>query len=293
MSERGFIAVARGSMDHSIIGVAKPYSAYEAWHWMLFAAAYKNYRVIASNGNARAVVNLNRGQMSHSLRFMAKAWGWSIKRVRTFLSRLEMDTQIDTQRDGLQTLITIRNYDRYQTPGHDTETQTGTQTTTQGARKGHKEEQGNKETKEREGADAPKPTRIKREKKNATQMPLDFQPNLEAAKAVGLSRGEAEREFLKFKNWAAAKAQAYVDWQAAWRNWCINAARYLKKPPPKSSTVAMTITPKSRSWNAWKSYFRDNGMNGRAAIMDKCADEDRPFTVESEWPPGYEVDDAA
>jgi hypothetical protein len=293
MSERGFIAVARGSMDHSIIGVAKPYSAYEAWHWLLFAAAYKNYRVGVSRGHAFEVVNLERGQLSHSIRFMATAWGWSKKRVCTFLDRLKKETMIGTHTDGLQTIITICNYDKYQTPGDNKGTPPGTQEGTLRGRYGDKEEQGNKETKEREGADAPKPTRIKREKKNATQMPLDFQPNLEAAKAVGLSRSEAEREFLKFKNWAAAKAQSYVDWQAAWRNWCINAARYLKKPPPKSSAVAMTITPKSRSWNAWKSYFRDNGMNGRAAIMDKCADEDRPFTVESEWPPGYEVDDAA
>jgi uncharacterized protein YdaU (DUF1376 family) len=48
----------------------------------------------------------------------------------------------------------------------------------------------------------------------------------------------------------------------------------------------LTITPADRSWNAWKSHFRDTGRNVTAAIMDKCASDGKPFTVQSEWPPG-------
>jgi hypothetical protein len=45
---------------------------------------------------------------------MAKAWGWSEKRVRTFLSRLEKRGMIDIHVGRLQTVITIRNYEIYQ-----------------------------------------------------------------------------------------------------------------------------------------------------------------------------------
>jgi uncharacterized protein YdaU (DUF1376 family) len=55
---------------------------------------------------------------------------------------------------------------------------------------------------------------------------------------------------------------------------------------PSSPTALLTITPADRSWNAWKSHFRDTGQNGRAAIMDKSASDGKPFTVQSEWPPG-------
>lgn len=155
------------------------------------------------------------------------------------------------------------------------------------------EEKGIKKETE-EGANAPQPMRKKRERKVETRISDSFEPNWEAATRVGLSRGEAQREFQKFKNHAAMKERTVVNWQAAWSNWCINAAQYLKKPPPGSGPrSAFTITPESRSWNAWKAHFRDNGDNVRASMMDKCADEGRPFTVSSEWPPGHEMNNAA
>jgi hypothetical protein len=55
---------------------------------------------------------------------------------------------------------------------------------------------------------------------------------------------------------------------------------------PVNPTSVVTITPADRSWNAWKSHFRDTGRNVTAAIMDKCASDGKPFTVQSEWPPG-------
>jgi hypothetical protein len=142
--------------------------------------------------------------------------------------------------------------------------------------------------KEVEGANAPPPQkRSKVERKNATRIPSDFEPDWEAATRAQLSRTEAVREFEKFKNWSSAKGQTYVDWNGAWRNWCIKAAEYMGKPPPgDAKPVMLTITPSDRSWNAWKSHFRDAGQNGRAAIMDKCASDGKPFTVQSEWPPG-------
>lgn len=145
MTERGFIALARGILDHPVVGAQKPYTVTEAWLWLLLEAGYKPRRVCISNGRTATPITLERGQLSHSIRYMASAWGWTIKRVRTFLNRLENDTQIGTQTDTLQTIITICNYERYQSPEPEEGTQTGTQKGTQRARKGHKEEQGNKE----------------------------------------------------------------------------------------------------------------------------------------------------
>jgi hypothetical protein len=47
-----------------------------------------------------------------------------------------------------------------------------------------------------------------------------------------------------------------------------------------------TITPQSPTWNPWRSFFRDTGKHTHVKLMDKCASDGKPFTVQSEWPPG-------
>lgn len=143
----GYIRIARGIMDHPIIGVSGQFSRYEAWNWLLFEAAWKPRQVRIVAGRTQVAVDLQRSQLSHSLRFIARKWGWSIKRVRTFLDRLEADTMITTQTDTHQTIISICKYDDYQHGPSEGGTQTDTQTGTQWARNGHKEEV-NKESKD-------------------------------------------------------------------------------------------------------------------------------------------------
>lgn len=114
MSERGFIALARGVLDHPIVGARKPYSRHDAWEWLLFEAAFKPRRYAAGS----IVVTLDRGQLAHSTRYMADAWGWSEAAVRRFLTRLKTGAgtgaMIDAQTDAGITVITICNYERYQ-----------------------------------------------------------------------------------------------------------------------------------------------------------------------------------
>jgi hypothetical protein len=92
---------------------------------------------VVSNGRTTAVIELQRGQLTHSLTYMARAWNVTVKRVRTILHRFENGSLIDTQTGTLQTVITICNYDASQSLGGATGTQSGTQTGTQRARKGH------------------------------------------------------------------------------------------------------------------------------------------------------------
>ena len=62
---------------------------FHAWLWLVSEAAWKSRRVTVTNGRTSEIVELERGQLSHSRSYIAKAWGWSEKRVRTFLKRLE------------------------------------------------------------------------------------------------------------------------------------------------------------------------------------------------------------
>ena len=59
-------------------------------------------------------VIVERGQLGHSERTLAKRWRWSRGKVRRFLDELETEQQIVPQKTNTTTLITIVNYEMYQ-----------------------------------------------------------------------------------------------------------------------------------------------------------------------------------
>lgn len=126
MSERGVFAVDRGIWDHPELDSDEPFSRREAWIWLISEAAWKPCRVRV--GEVR--VNLRRGQLAHSIRFMADKWRWSKSAVARFLDILKTGTMIGTESGTGVTVITICNYDEYQRvslPDRDTSgTATGT-----------------------------------------------------------------------------------------------------------------------------------------------------------------------
>jgi hypothetical protein len=136
MSDRGHIIIRRDIFDEPM--VRRDPLCFYAWTWLLAEAAWKDRDQEVSNGRAKTVIHLKRGQLTHSYQYMANAWGVTVKRVRTILNRLETGSWIGTQTGTLQTVITICNYDNLQEFKDDRGTQTGTQTGTQRARKGHR-----------------------------------------------------------------------------------------------------------------------------------------------------------
>lgn len=86
------------------------YSRRDAFVWLIEHAAYRPERVHAPTGE----VVLERGELCHSLRFMAKAWRWEESKVRRFISSLQAAKIIDASNAAGQKRITICNYDKYQ-----------------------------------------------------------------------------------------------------------------------------------------------------------------------------------
>lgn len=114
MSERGVFAVDRGIFDNPRFA-PEPFTEREAFQWMVSEAAWKPRRLRVGS----VVVDLRRGQLAHSIRWMAKEWKWTEARVRRFIQRQKSDTaksdaSIDAATDAGVTVITIRNYDKYQ-----------------------------------------------------------------------------------------------------------------------------------------------------------------------------------
>ena len=130
MKQRGFILISRGLLNHPRF---KPHGALtnaEAWLWMIDAAAFKAHPVDVMAGRLRRRITIERGQLSYSVRFLSRAWRWSPNRVQRFLDDLQTDTSISTETDTGQTVISLCNYETYQAPSFETDTQTGTQSGT-------------------------------------------------------------------------------------------------------------------------------------------------------------------
>ena len=100
-------------------------------------------------------VTIKRGQLSTSLRFLARAWGWSLGKVQRYTDDLHDDTLIDTAIAGGRCLITICNYDRFQ--GRKSDHQQDSDTASDTAHSENRYESNEKKEVEpnRHGADAP------------------------------------------------------------------------------------------------------------------------------------------
>ena len=114
-------SLVRGIHDHPIIGAREPFSRFEAWTWLLSEAAWKDRRYLAGS----ILVHLKRGQVAHSTRFMARAWGWPETNVRRFLSLLKAGAMIGAETGAGITIITVCNYDAYQFGGQESGAATG------------------------------------------------------------------------------------------------------------------------------------------------------------------------
>lgn len=78
--------------------------------WMIMEASYKPRQKRVGN----LTVDLERGQLATSVRFMCDAWSWSKSTVDRYLKRLEKRDMIGTNSGTGINVITICKYDEYQ-----------------------------------------------------------------------------------------------------------------------------------------------------------------------------------
>lgn len=226
----GFIAIQRSALEHPVIGDPE---RFYAWFWLLSNACWKPTRTRITG----KIVSLERGQLSYSQRYLADAWGWSKSRVDRFMSELREEGMISTcSKIGAgagrsagqgQAIITICNYDKYQTPDN---AAWGSDDTNNGAGAGQergKEEQGNKGTKK-------KPKRVARE------IPDDFwpdpSPGTKTAKRMSeWTKEKLETEVERFIAHHQARGNKYPNWQGAWTTWALNNFQQKRQPNGRNS----------------------------------------------------------
>lgn len=83
-----------------------------AWVWLIENAAFAPRQIRVGS----TMVDVERGQLVASLRFLADAWRWNKNRVDRFLKTLEQASAINRAQIGTATgVVTLCNYDQYQT----------------------------------------------------------------------------------------------------------------------------------------------------------------------------------
>lgn len=163
----GFIVEARSSRTHPLVGYGKQVrpaddarrfccSVNEAWRDLLHECRYADGYVM--NGGKRML--LERGALVGAISYLAYRWNWTPKTVRGFLDRLEADGMIEMRQPGINPgctqelnghhmgrqkgtqsqIISVCNYDKFNTPpeiqGHAQRHAEGTQRAREGHAKG-------------------------------------------------------------------------------------------------------------------------------------------------------------
>jgi hypothetical protein len=130
MANKGYIKLYRQIQDCWIWFADEKFSKAQAWVDLLMLANHKEKKLYF-NGE---LVTIERGQNMTSIRALSERWGWSKDSVSRFLKLLENDGMIEKICDTHRTLITIINYEVFQSSETDDETQIGQE---QGHQQGH------------------------------------------------------------------------------------------------------------------------------------------------------------
>jgi len=109
MERNGWIRLHRGIENHWIWETPKYFAR---WVDMLFLASWDTKTVLFNN----RAVTVARGQFVTSSRMLQGRWKTNAKTVRVFLDTLEQDGMIRTATSKYMTIVSICNYDKYQTP---------------------------------------------------------------------------------------------------------------------------------------------------------------------------------
>lgn len=115
----GFVLFSRKTFrpDDPFWGLKRVFSYFEAWADLIALAAWSPRSVVVGS----QAVELQRGQLLTSERFLASRWGWSTTKVRRYLclcvdmGRVEVGKKREIKHGG--TIISLTNYETYQDNG--------------------------------------------------------------------------------------------------------------------------------------------------------------------------------
>ena len=126
----GYIKLHRKIWDNEFLNAEERFNRMSAWIWILTHVNYKDGSFM-KNG---LLIHVRRGQMFASFVHLAAVWGWDRKTVRRFLGTLETEKMITVTGHQKGHLITVLNYNKYQTSSDSDKFEGTSEWTTEGTR---------------------------------------------------------------------------------------------------------------------------------------------------------------
>ena len=105
----GFLSIHRQISNHWL-WKDKPFSKGQAWIDLIMLANHTTVKTMYKD----EIVECKRGDVNFSMSYLAERWGWDRKKVSRFLNALETDEMVFVNSNTHRTIITIRNYDKFQ-----------------------------------------------------------------------------------------------------------------------------------------------------------------------------------
>lgn len=106
---KGWITLDR-QIEDNWLWQDKPFSKGQAWIDLIIIVNHSDEKVPFDGG----FYDLKRGQKLTSLVKLSDRWGWSTKKTSNFLNCLAKDKMLSQKRDTKKTVLTLLNYDKYQ-----------------------------------------------------------------------------------------------------------------------------------------------------------------------------------
>ena len=200
MAENGnnWIKLNRSITDHWLWTSGETFSRGQAFIDLLLMAAYADHPIVSQGKR----MNLKRGSVVTSIRYLSDRWRWSKDKTMNFLNDLEADGTIEKVSDTKRTVLTIVNYDKYQGLVTSDRTQNGRKTDADRTQNGQTKES-------KEG------------KRNISN--IFVPPTVEEVKAYCDEKGyfvdpSQFVDFYESKGWLVGKSKM-KDWKASVRTW--------------------------------------------------------------------------
>lgn len=185
------------------------------WSWMCDTAAWRDIK-IRFNGE---LIEIKRGQLITSVRFISQGFGIGEQVTRTFLENLEKDGMLNTAPTHRGTIITICNYEKYQSLEKAANEPTNEQPTSSQHTANTNKKEDNK-------------LKEKKESSRGSRFALDHPPadwiQFCQTQRPDLNAGIVFDSFRDY--WLAIPGNKglKLDWTMTWRNWVRNQKREIK-----------------------------------------------------------------
>lgn len=278
MSNKGYIKLYRDIQDHWIW--QEEYSMAQAWLDLILMANHKN-RKIPFNDTIRTI---KRGQHLTSVRKLSARWGWGMNKTERFLKLLEADDMIRKESDRSGTLLTIVNYEVYQSSDTPSNTPTDTPTDTPMNTPTDTPTELNKNGKNDKN--------VKNDKKERGKAEKFIPPSVEEVRDYCVERQngidpEAFVNFYESKGWMIGKNKM-KDWKRAVGTWerRRKEERPEEKPetdPKKAAIAKKVFLDDDAQWLAPFHGFPEEWFEGDKLVEERVTPLIRPTSERYGW----------